>query len=357
MRQLGLCVLTISLFMFLCPSNAQTLVPTTTYTFHAQKELHSSNLPSTLVYLLPDQALLVLIPQQDGKWIFKRLTAWDTASPKEESLAFSARSPQEGASGYEDLKVDPASTYAVIRIKSFTGNIFTVTDNRSAVVVLVDLRNFTLVSQLATSDLLLAASDWSFANNGMLVASVMTGRSMTPPHPKPAWSYDTITDTYQAAALGIPDFKASMSCEYELFLDNRTGSLTRDRHLSKVSDGCAALVKLAHVPTAENLPDGPPGPVPHALLAGPTCEFKSVSTSAKFALYGCRTGHDYADGMIVTTKTRNLTVLSVPDGKQVLTVSLPHNTTPYPSLLANADNHTWLLVLRDGIKLEGYRLP
>ncbi len=155
----------------------------------------------------------------------------------------------------------------------------------------------------------------------------------------------------------MPDLKASMSCQYELFLDNRPSSLRRDRYLSNVSDGCAALVELAHVPTAENLPDGPPGPVPYAPVAGPTCEFGSVSTSAKFALYGCRTGHDYADGMIVTTKTRNLTVLSLPDGKQVLTVSLPHNTTPYPSLLADAGNHTWLLVLRDGIKLEAYRLP
>ncbi len=184
MRRRELCVLTISLFLILGPSNAQTLVPTTTYTLHAQEEQHSSNLPSTLVYLLPDQTLLVLIPQHDGKWVLKRLTAWDTGSPKEESLAFTTKPPQEGASGYEDLKVDPASTYAVIRIKSFTGNILTVTENRSAIVVLVDLRSFTIVSQLTTSDPLLAASDWSFANNGMLVARVMTGRSMTPAPPK-----------------------------------------------------------------------------------------------------------------------------------------------------------------------------
>jgi hypothetical protein len=336
---------------------AQTPLPTTAYKLHAQKEKHSANLPSTLLYLLPDQALLVLIPQQDGKWVFKRLTAWDTGSPKEESLAFTTRPPQEGASGYEDLKVDPASIYAVIRIKSFTGNIFTVTENRSAIVVLVDLRSFTIVSQLTTSDPLLAASDCSFANNGMLVASVMTGRSMTPPHPKHAWSYETITDTYQAAALGLPDLKASMSCQYELFLDNRPGSLRRDRYLSKVSDGCAALVELAHVPTALNLPDRPPGRVPDVPLAGPTCSFGSVSPSAKFALYGCRTGNGYFDDMIQTTKTRNLTVLSVPDGKTVLTVPLPRNMTPIPALLASASGHTWLLILSDGIKLDTYQLP
>jgi hypothetical protein len=148
-----------------------------------------------------------------------------------------------------------------------------------------------------------------------------------------------------------------MPCQYELFLDHRPGSPRQDRYLSKVGEGCAALVDFAHVPTAENLPDGPPKPLPYAALAGPTCEFGAVSPSANFALYGCRAGHDYADGMIVTTKTRDLTVLSLPDGKKVLTVPLPHNLTPYPALLADTDNHVWLLVLRDGIKLEAYRLP
>jgi hypothetical protein len=357
MRRRVLCLLPIFLFLILCSANAQTPVPTTTYKLHAQKERHSSNLPSTLVYLLPDQALLVLIPQQDGKWVFKRITAWDTGSPKEEGLAFTADPPQEGVSGYEDLKVDPTSTYAVIRIKSFTGNIFTITENRSAVVVLVDLDRFAIVSQFKTSDPLLAASDWSFAKNGMLLASVWTGRSETPPHPKHIWSYETITDTYQAAALNLPDWKPSMRCQYELFLDNRVGSHRRDRYLSKVSDGCADLIKLAAVPTAENLPDGPPRPTPYSQLAGPTCQLGGKSLDADLALYGCRTGHDYYDGAIHTTNTRNLTVLSVPDGKPVLTIPLPHNMTPYPALLADANSHTWLLLLRDGIKLEAYRLP
>ena len=61
--------------------------------------------------------------------------------------------------------------------------------------------------------------------------------------------------------------------------------------------------------------------------------------------------------MIHTTNTRNLTVLSVPAGKSVLTIPLPHNLVPYPATLANANSHTWLLLLRDGIKLETYKLP
>ena len=356
----------LSLSLLLSPADAQKTVPTTTYTLHAQKEQHSSNLPSALVYLLPDQALLVLIPQQDGKWFFKRITAWDTGSPKEETIGFAGEPHQKGVSGEEELKVDPSNTYAVIRIKSFTGIFYSVTGavNQSAVIVLIDLRSFTLISQSNTTDPLLATSSWSFAENGLLIAKARTDRStVKPTHPETRFSFETMTDTYQAAALTLPSFKPSMPCQYELFLDDRKGPQRSDHHLSKVSDGCAELVALAHVPSAQNLPGDGTQSVPFAQLAhygqlaGPTCQISVEGSSLDYALYGCRTGHRYMDDMIVTTNSRNLTVLSVPDGKPVLTVPLPHNLTPYSALLANAVGHTWLLLLRDGIKLETYRLP
>jgi hypothetical protein len=155
----------------------------------------------------------------------------------------------------------------------------------------------------------------------------------------------------------LPDWKPSMACQYERLLDFPNGSNQSSVwHLSKVSGGCATLVEVAHVPTADRLPGGEFPSVRYADLARP-CLLQSESPSANFALYGCRTGNGYLDDMIVTTKTRSFAVLSVPDGKTVLTVPLPHNVTPIPALLANAHSHTWLLVLRDGIKLETYQLP
>lgn len=343
----------IPLSLLLDVAYAQAPLPTMSYKLHSQKERYSSNLPSTLLYLLPNQDLLVFNPQRDGKWLIKRISAWDTGRPREESLAFAGQSFNEGATGYEDLKVDPTSNYAVIRVKS----IYSIAQNNSAVVVLVDLRNFTVVSRLTTTDPLLAASYWSFSKNGLLIATAMTRRVMTPLHPKPEWSYQTITDSYEAAAFTLPDWKRSMSCKYELFLDHRAGSTDPNFYLNKVDDACTALVASAGVPTAQNLPDGPVRPNAYAGLAGPTCEFAGESPSDDFALYGCRTGHDYLDGMIVTTNSRNLRVLSVPDGKAVLAVPLPHNTKPYPAVLANASGHTWLLLLRDSVRLEAYQLP
>jgi hypothetical protein len=351
-------LLSLSLFfIFLSALNGQTALPTMTYKLHAQKELHSSNLPSTLIHLTLDQALIVLIPQQDGKWLFKRITAWETNSPKEETLSFAAQPVQEGASGFEDLKVDPEEHYAVIRLRSFSGSISAPNRTRSAVIVIVDLHGFTIVSQQATTDLLLASGEWAFAKNGMLIVSALTERVTTPEKPKNEWSYETISDNYRAAALTLPKLTQSTPCQYALFLDHRNSSTRSDRYLSKTDDGCAALVALAQVPAADNLPDGPPKPVPYAALAGPNCDFGGKSPDAAYVLYGCRTGHDYLDGMIATTNTRNLTVLKVPSGQHVLEVPLPHNMTPYPALLATAGDHTWLLLLRDGIKLESYLVP
>lgn len=350
-------LLLISLSLLSEAADAQTPSPTTTYKLHAQKEHHSSNLPSTLLYLLPDQALLVLIPQGDGKWVFKRLTSWDTGSPNEESITLTGQSPQEGTSGVEDVKVDPAGVYAIVRIRLFTGSMYPMAQNPSALVALVHLPSFTVVSQRTTTDPLLAASDWSFTKEGLLVASAHTGRSTVPPQLKHSWEYQSVTDTYQAAAFTLPDWKSSMPCQYERLLDFPNGSNQPSVwHLSKVGDGCATLVEAAHVPTAERLPGGEFPSVRYANLARP-CLFEGEGPSGNFALYGCRTGNGYFDDMIMTTKTRNLTVLSVPDGKTVLTVPLPHNMTPIPALLANASGHTWLLVLHDGIKLDTYRLP
>ncbi len=116
------------------------------------------------------------------------------------------------------------------------------------------------------------------------------------------------------------------------------------------------LIAAANVRTAENLPGGQFPSLRYADLGRP-CQFAAEDPSGKFGLYGCRTGNGYLDDMIVTTKTRDLTVLSLADGKKVLTVPLPHNTRPVPALLGNADDHTWLLVLRNGVELSTYKIP
>jgi hypothetical protein len=127
-------------------------------------------------------------------------------------------------------------------------------------------------------------------------------------------------------------------------------------HLAKGNDECSALVASANVHTAENLPGGQFPSLRFADLGRP-CQFAAESPSEKFSLYECRTGNGYLDDMIVTTKTRDLAVLSLPDGKRVFTVPLPHNTKPIPALLGEAGDRTWLLILHNGVDLSTYRIP
>jgi hypothetical protein len=346
-----------SLLLFLGLAKAQTSTPTTTYRIHAQKEQSSSNLPSTLFHLLPDQKLLILIPQQHGSWTLKRLAAWNTGSPKEETLSFTGNPLTEGESGLEDLMVNPAGSYAVIRVRSFGGNLYDGTvQNRNALIVLVDLQGFQVVSQRITSDPLFAASEWSFAENGLLITAALIQRSTVPVRLKHPWEYTSITDVYQAAALALPGWTPSMMCRYDRIIYPAGSTSRTTSHAVKGSDECAPLISAANLRAGENLPGGQFPSLRYADLGRP-CQFTAESPSENFGLYECRTGNGYFDDMIVTTKTRDLAVLSLPDGKRVLTVPIPHNTKPVPALLANADDHTWLLVLRNGVDLSTYRIP
>lgn len=100
-----------------------------------------------------------------------------------------------------------------------------------------------------------------------------------------------------------------------------------------------------------------PPVAPPAGLARPDCIFGVQSPTADFALYGCAKVDHYFDFELNIVRSRSLEVISLPYGKPVLMVPLPHNAAPYPALLANAGGRTWLLLLREGIKLETYRIP
>ena len=94
---------------------SQVPVPSFRYSLHAQKELGRGR--EALLALTPENALLVLIPQADGKWVLKRLTGWDTRTPHEETLEIGSESNQDqGAWVQADLTVNPNASYLIVRI-------------------------------------------------------------------------------------------------------------------------------------------------------------------------------------------------------------------------------------------------
>ncbi len=67
-------------------------------------------------------------------------------------------------------------------------------------------------------------------------------------------------------------------------------------------------------------------------------------------------GRSYADGEIFFTSSHVLRILSLPTGKETLSLQLPHNFHEMPGLLRAVSGQNYLILLRDGIYVEVYRL-
>lgn len=337
---------------------AQTPVPDTRYTLHAQKEPRGFSLiptiapPSTVIAMTPENGLLVLIPQPNDQWVLKRLTDWDTKAPHEQTLAITGESTQENDVWIvADLTVNPDGNYLIVRINYRHGAIDSNRRNRRAGVILVDLRTFSIVSRRITTDPLLADSEFHFNKGSLLITKGLAKRLQVK---SPALL--TLTDTYEAAALNLPEMHPSNACHYNDVSELRDGGSGWTKPISKdVSDGCTALLAIAGVSMVQDLPGSDHIPDRVAKPLNPSCIVVDVSKGEKFALYSCVTSHFTAWDTVKTT-SRSRGVLSVADRKTVVSIPLPFNQ-PITATLAAAGGHDYLLLLRDGIKLETFRLP
>jgi hypothetical protein len=344
-------------FAFFAPvCFGQTPAPTSTYTLHAQKEPHRWCLvecvadPSTVITLVPDNALLILLPQPGGKWVLKRLMDWGTQSPQETTLSFAgdgSRDKNEWIRG--DLTVNPDGSYLIVRIISH----YAIHNEPAskAIVILVDLRSFSIVLRRATTDPLLASSEVHFNSNDLLIAKgiVKVNRAVVGSH-----SSSIDTETYAAGVLTLPDLQPTPSCRYDALRELRFGSggwnWTTPEYKDANAD-CAAVLEAAGASSVEDLPGGDHRLEPIAKLLNFDCQITDMSREEKLALYYCSKA--LLDGSIPTS--RAFRVISVADRKTVVSIPLPF-TQPVAALLAENSIQNYLLLLRDGIRLETYRL-
>jgi hypothetical protein len=342
------------IFTFLATfSHGQTPVPVSTYTLHAEK-LHvrwtltgAVTPPSSVFALAPDNALLVLIPQPDKQWVLKRITGWDAPQPQEQTLAFVAdQSHDNRAWIFKDLTVDSGGNYLIARV-AIRHNGSSHGRNRQAIVILIDLRTFSIVWRRETTDPLIATSHWNFNKDGLLIAKGLEDESI---NFKKSSYYE-----YEAAALSWPDLKPTLPCRYKVV----NGPYPAypgfpSRSITQESDTCTSLLSAANVSSPEELPGSYREPESIAKLAGPSCRFTALTKAEKFALYSCSTGYPTWWDTYKTT-SRAETVLSVADGKTILSVPLPFEQEVLATLATNGQD--FLVLVRDGIKLETYRLP
>jgi hypothetical protein len=164
-----------------------------------------------------------------------------------------------------------------------------------------------------------------------------------------------VTDSYQAAILNLRDLKASDICSYTKVLEFHNGSGWQAEEEKTANLKCAGVLKAAKVATVDDLP-GENSAVKFAkeLHAPPSCNITHVSDDGRFALYDCSEGHQAWD-MVITT-SRSLLVLSTASGQSALSVTLKPKQ-PTVATLTTAESHVYLVVVRDGIRVEAYRIP
>jgi hypothetical protein len=255
--------------------------------------------------------------------------------------------------------VDPAANYLIIRINV----VHKATDyprghKRETHVILIDLRTFKIVWRRVTTDPLIANSHWNFNKDGLLITRSGMGLSS---HTKTSGSgkdrietIEYLIENYEAAALSLPDLEPILPCRYKVVTGPYDAS-PRPRNVVQEGDTCANLLNAANVSSPEELPGFHPIPERIAKLAGPSCRFSVLTKAERLALYGCRTGYSTWWDTYKTT-SRAETVFSVADGKTILSVPLPFNQEVLATL-ATLHGQEFLLLVRDGIKLETYQLP
>jgi len=339
---------------------AQTLTPTKTYTLHASKQTRSE----TVLALTPDQALLALIPQDQGRWKLTRLTGWNTSSPKEEALNFDGFSEEQrhtwGAGIGAGLIVSPDGHYVVTRIQTEApGMLSTARRNTDAIIHVVDLQTFKSVLTRETTEPLLAGSIWSFTPEGNLISEIGAGNQVK-------GRIDSISET--AAALSLPNLQASLTCHYQEnygAIETIGNSTHRDVTISDVSQNCSALMTLAKASDLKGLyhSNSTVTRVSKQLDFHPSgvsntwnnqCGILDVSKQEKFVLYECVTGHQTWYDTVKST-SRSYSVLSVTEAKQIGSISVPPEK-PVAAILSTVDGQDYLLILQNGVQLSIYSL-
>ena len=336
---------------------AQTPHPVANYRLHAEKEPHTWNLidpapRSSVLATTQTGALLVLIPQPDRKWVLKELTDWSTSSPQEQSVALGADVwRDEGAWIVGDLMVTRDDRYAVVRIthsrQSSKGHALEV----EASVILVDLNKFGVIFRRTTTDPLIAGAHWSLTDDNLLISNALTKRSHLGDQ-KGA----TIIDDYEAAILNLPDTKSSAFCNYTKTLELHGGTGWQTE-VEKTADlKCADVLRAAKVSSVSDLPgNNTLARLPNDLHAPPSCSMtKEITDDGRFVLYDCYEGHQIWDWEVPTL--RSLLVLST--ARRTSVISVPLKVKPYTeAILERAQDQQYLILVRDGIQVEAYRLP
>jgi hypothetical protein len=341
---------------------------------------------------MPDGGLLMLSkPDTQPKqiWTLLRITGWDTSKPLEDKLDVDVGANDElrGGTFQEDkydhstqLLMDPGGNYLVVRLSQDAGS--WELDPESAkpprsVLNIIDLHDFKLLRRIAITDPLLAAGDMGFSPRGAFMVSGLQEYSS-------ATVGGTLTKTRQYAVetLALPGLEPTTVCRYTMVSKSasahKPSSPEESRRMEKenaaevereenqrqaADNACAPKLaplgfhSLKDVYKAFNSYGRQVYNADYttrisADAIGPSgCSFEDLSADRQYALEDCDQGR-----VVVFGRYRAFRVFRLADGKQIMDLKLSRGPE-FSGVLATTRGVTYLVLLRDGAELVGYRLP
>ena len=367
-----------------------------TYKLHSPQ---NSGQYSTL-HSMPDGALLMVserFEQPKQIWNLLRITDWDTSQPREDKLDVDV-GPNEEEYGQlnrgarydrnDQLLMDPGGNYLVVRLSQDAGS-WDLNSGESAkpprsVLNIIDLHGFKLLRRIAITDPLLAAGDMGFSPKGAFVVSGLQEHSSATTR-----GYVTHTGQYAVETLTLPGLEPETVCSYTMVSKTysaQTASTPEEsRRIEKEHDeefereqnqrraaanACAPKLAPLGFPSLDDVYKafnswgrlqynvGYTLRIPPDARGPWGCSFEDLSRDLQYSLLDCDQGSVVAFG-----RYRAFRVFRLADGKQIMDLKVPRSTlfgerrVLFSGVLATGRGVTYVVLLRDGAELEGYRVP
>ena|SRR5579862_2177281 len=369
--------------------------PSFTYKLHnAQNSQQYSSLHS-----MPGGALLVLVKRDEQPkqiWELLRITDWNTAQPREDKLVVDVGPNEEyygqlnGGAQYDrndQLLMDPGGNYLVVRLSQDTDS-WDLNSGESAkpprsVLNIIDLHGFKLLRRIEITDPLLAAGDMGFSPKGAFMVSGLQEHSS-------ATTGGTVVRTgqYAVETLTLPGLEPQTVCRYTMVMRSQAQKPSTPEESARIDKeqdeevereesqrqaanktcapelaalGFSSLNDVRRAFTFWGRLDYNANYTVHvpADATGPWgCKFEDLSADLRYALEDCDQGR-----VVVFGRYRAFRVFRLADGKLIMDLKVPRSTlfgdrrVLFSGVLAARGGVTYVVLLRDGAELEGYRVP
>jgi len=349
----------VGLILFESICRAQT--PVVTYALHAGKLAHVDSIfrlsaapPVPTVAASADKRVLyALIPQEKQKWQLQEVRDWDTATPQVKSLELAGDDRDDRQDFITGLLTpSPDGKLLVVRVMIYDLGKYV----RSAVVVLIDLKTFQVVTRTVTNDPFVANSRWRFTREGLLIA--VEGPSPTLRYkdekyiPPDVLSMNPVSfGVHEGAVLSFPGLEMQQRCRYSA---QSPPEHPLNVTVTALSPDCGDFLAVAGIKNGGELLAPYDAGRKFPGTENSSCLLEAYSADEKIQLSECKRGQMLEKYFQVFEREKDVT--RVEDGEQLLTVPLKKNEDVSAALLRSHDRN-YMVLLRGGLTVSVYVIP